>query len=369
MEAKPQSVYIWGLFNGKEYTVPDKVKELEAKNIVQVASGGHFYLALSQQGSLYAWGTTKYNRYGLSGEDQPVPRLIPLKVPIKGIAAGNWHSLLIDAEGKVLAAGHNKQGACGVGSFENVLAYTEVEGLRVKKVACGDCVSLFLTTEAELYSCGHGELHGHKTKEHLNKPKKLDFEGEPILTMAGGFSHCLAVTTKGQTYSWGDGKFHQLGHGKKQDEKQPRLIKGLEHVAVVQVTCTRGEKNAHSMAVTQDGSVYTWGAGYKGKLGHEAKWSHENMADEPLPRKMETIDYKVRAASAGGIHSSILNEEGEVLSFGCGSNGRLGHEKSSEYTYLYREGFPKRIDSLKGVFVTELQSSYYHNICLGFRRE
>ncbi len=40
---------------------------------------------------------------------------------------------------------------------------------------------------------------------------------------------------------------------------------------------------------------------------------------------METIDYKVVKVSAGGIHSNILNEEGEVLSFGCGSDGRLGH--------------------------------------------
>jgi alpha-tubulin suppressor-like RCC1 family protein len=40
---------------------------------------------------------------------------------------------------------------------------------------------------------------------------------------------------------------------------------------------------------------------------------------------MKTIDYKVSKVSAGGIHSNILSEKGEVLSFGCGSNGRLGH--------------------------------------------
>jgi regulator of chromosome condensation len=40
---------------------------------------------------------------------------------------------------------------------------------------------------------------------------------------------------------------------------------------------------------------------------------------------METIDCKVKKASAGGIHSSILSEGGEILTFGCGSNGRLGH--------------------------------------------
>lgn len=40
------------------------------------------------------------------------------------------------------------------------------------------------------------------------------------------------------------------------------------------------------MAVSEDGVVYTWGAGYKGKLGHEKQWTHENQADEPEPRKL-----------------------------------------------------------------------------------
>jgi alpha-tubulin suppressor-like RCC1 family protein len=44
---------------------------------------------------------------------------------------------------------------------------------------------------------------------------------------------------------------------------------------------------------------------------------------------MKTIDYKVTKVSAGGIHSNIINDNGEILSFGCGSNGRLGHSKST----------------------------------------
>lgn len=84
---------------------------------------------------------------------------------------------------------------------------------------------------------------------------------------------------------------------------------------------------------------------------------------------MKTIDYRVTKVSAGGIHSNILNDKGEVLSFGCGSNGRLGHAESKEYVYLYREGIPKAIESLKGVFVTNVESSYYHNICVGYKRE
>jgi alpha-tubulin suppressor-like RCC1 family protein len=42
------------------------MKELEGKGIVNVASGGNFYLALSSNGQLYGWGKVKYNRFGVT---------------------------------------------------------------------------------------------------------------------------------------------------------------------------------------------------------------------------------------------------------------------------------------------------------------
>ena len=102
------------------------MKELEQKGIISVASGGHFYLALSGDGMLFGWGATKYNRYGILGEDLTVPKQVPLKVQARSISAGNWHSMLIDSQGKLHAVGHNKQGACGIGSFNNVESFSEV---------------------------------------------------------------------------------------------------------------------------------------------------------------------------------------------------------------------------------------------------
>ena len=77
---KGQSVYIWGLFNGKEFTTPEKIKELEGKGIIKVASGGLFYLALSDTGAVFGWGAAKHSRYGISGDDSFIPRQIPLKL-------------------------------------------------------------------------------------------------------------------------------------------------------------------------------------------------------------------------------------------------------------------------------------------------
>lgn len=133
---------------------------------------------------------------------------------------------------------------------------------------------------------------------------------------------------------------------------------------MVSVSCTRGEKNAHSMAATEDGRVFTWGAGYKGKLGHYSQWSHADAADEPVPRQIKDIQIPVTKVLAGGIHSGILNKNGQILTFGCGSDGRIGHPESTDHRYLYREGFPRKIETLNGYFAIDASFSYYHNICV-----
>lgn len=48
------------------------------------------------------------------------------------------------------------------------------------------------------------------------------------------------------------------------------------------------------------------------------------------------IPFKVLKCCAGGIHSMLINDNNEAMSFGCGSDGRIGHEESKDHRYLYR---------------------------------
>ncbi len=72
---------------------------MEGKDIVEVKSGGFFYLCKTRNGKLYAWGTTKHAKFAYTGDDVMIPRLIPFSNRIKLIAAGNWHSLIVDENG------------------------------------------------------------------------------------------------------------------------------------------------------------------------------------------------------------------------------------------------------------------------------
>jgi alpha-tubulin suppressor-like RCC1 family protein len=148
--------------------------------------------------------------------------------------------LLVDYSGELYAVGHNKYGSCGNGNFLNLIEFTKSTlKEKVSQISVGDGVSLMITEGGDLYSCGHRERHGHKLNDHISKPTKLKFDSK-IIKVGAGFTHCLAVDEKGKLYSWGDGKCFQLGHGKKDDEKEPKQIKGLDSVFIVDVSCTRG---------------------------------------------------------------------------------------------------------------------------------
>ena len=91
--------------------------------------------------------------------------------------------------------------------------------------------------------------------------------------------------------------------------------------------------------------MYAWGDGYKGKLG----LGDQEFRYEPtlIPKENFSGD-TLRHVSAGGIHSSAVNEEGHVFTWGCGSDGRLEHPEAAGHRYLFRSDVPRIVDALKG---------------------
>jgi alpha-tubulin suppressor-like RCC1 family protein len=81
--------------------------------------------------------------------------------------------------------------------------------------------------------------------------------------------HSCAVASDGSAHTWGAGVPGALGHLKADEmmdhmEYTPCMVDDLTHVQVVSVACG----NRHTVALTSDGSVHTWGAGEFGQLGH-----------------------------------------------------------------------------------------------------
>jgi alpha-tubulin suppressor-like RCC1 family protein len=126
----------------------------------------------------------------------------------------------------------------------------------------------------------------------------------------GGF-HTLALTSDEQVYSFGMNDDGQLGIGNNDDRYIPILIEGIYNV----VQTAAG--NAHSLLLTGNGQVYSFGENISGQLGIG------NNNNVKIPTLISLIDNVVQI-SARENHSLLLTNNGHVYSFGDNALGQLG---------------------------------------------
>ena len=363
---KTNRVYTWGfgktgsLGTGKESSeiLPTYIKFKE--NIIAVSSGLHTIMCLTEDGNVYSSGCNKQGRIGLGNTGEVfVPTLIGLNnTKISFISCGKNHCLAISINKTALGTGYNKHGELGLGDYVDRFVFTPITCLNGIKTVSAGSISLFINEDNKIYSCGKGSLNGFAAAKDVNEPHLLpEFENESIVSMHSGYTHSACVNSQGQLYTWGEGFDYQLGNGNKNRQQVPKQVK-IEN-KIIQVNCSVGEKHCHSACIDEEGKVFTWGTGYKGKLGHG------DIEDVLLPKKIESLSgIKVIKCFSGGIHTAVLTDKGKCLTFGCGSDGRLGHKESENYNVLYKEDKPREIDFFSDKKVLDISCSYYHMIGL-----
>jgi alpha-tubulin suppressor-like RCC1 family protein len=92
---------------------------------------------------------------------------------------------------------------------------------------------------------GHGDNHPKKTAKLVEILRDKN-----VTKFACGPRHTLALTAEGAVYSWGYGGDGQLGHGDYQMLTMPAQIKALQAEHIIDLSC--GEK--HSMVLTSGGA-------------------------------------------------------------------------------------------------------------------
>ena len=239
--------------------------------------------------------------------------------------------------------------------------------MKIIGIACGNNYTLAWDEHGHLISWGsgrHGVL-GHGNEENILEPTlvKLHID-EKVVFADAGFAHCGIVTEGGNILMAGKGSDGALGLGSK--IKNPsstfRLIQNEEKVHFKEISCSKGEHHGHTLALSSQGEVFSWGDGYKGKLGLGEQQSRLT------PCKIDPSSFQgsvIEHVSAGGIHSTAVSIDGHAYSWGCGSDGRLGHPEAEGHRYLFRSDKPKLIESIncRGK-VIDIKASYYHTVAL-----
>jgi len=124
----------------------------------------------------------------------------------------------------------------------------------------------------------------------------LALQAKEIVRVCCGWSHSLAISANGAMYSWGWGAYFQLGHGDTDNRISPCLVKGFggDHLKVRSIAAG----GWHSACLCENGQVYTFGWGEMGQLGHGDRLARD------VPSLVEAVHAKDIAC--GSRHTVIV---------------------------------------------------------------
>lgn len=154
-----------------------------------------------------------------------------------------------------------------------------------------------------------------------------------ICQISCGWRHTLLVDSGGQAYSCGDGSNGKLGLGDELNATIPRLVGGLGAAKIAQVSCGQH----HSGLVAETGSVFTFGLGLYGQLGHG------DLTNQLSPRRIAGITDGLQI-SCGDMHTLLLRKDGRASAFGFAANGRLGLPASTIRMANAKPGAARSVD-------------------------
>jgi alpha-tubulin suppressor-like RCC1 family protein len=135
-------------------------------------------------------------------------------------------------------------------------------------------------------------------------------------------------------FTWGSNEMGQLGQEientttKDKDgysySALPIYLNNLKHLRISWVSAGDG----HTISVSKNGSVYSWGASACGQLGLERietmPRDSEGYPYQPNPAQIKLLsNVKVKEISCGDAHSIALTTEGKLYSWGGAGCGQL----------------------------------------------
>ncbi|XP_020627308.1 inhibitor of Bruton tyrosine kinase-like [Orbicella faveolata] len=141
--------------------------------------------------------------------------------------------------------------------------------------------------------------------------------------------HSVFLSVDGKVFTCGHGRGGRLGHGNEETLLVLQQVTALQGINCVSVTAGQD----HTVVVTDEGAVYTFGLNDSHQLGHS-----------PLPKQClwpKMVQLKlwkskdIVGAAAGRYHSVFFTRH-EVYT--CGLNaGQLGHAKGEKFQTLPRQ--------------------------------
>ena len=258
------------------------------------------------------------------------------------VACGLQHTLVVSSAASIYAWGYGADGQLGFPAQEDIFVPTRIDtvamsAVDVVMVAASGNSSAAVAKDGTVYTWGycHTGREGPypATIKEPTRRDKTAFGGSPAVMVACGTHHTMVLTADGRLWTFGKGSNGQLGHGGVEFQLEgggadwmykgvlaPTPITHFSEVLKTKIVMmAAGEE--HSMALTAEGVVYTWGSNKSFALGHQG------VGVYGTPVMLERASFtgsNVVYIQAGDHHSAAVTKEGTLFMWGCESDGVLG---------------------------------------------
>jgi alpha-tubulin suppressor-like RCC1 family protein len=365
---KDGTVWAWGnnrfgqLGDGTTADHLTPVQVVGLTDAVAIACGYAHSIAVKSDGTIWTWGSDSYGQLGegtafpivvknanhslgidgtssQSGAVRKTFQSTPVQVQglsdVIAIAGGREHTVAIKKDGTVWAWGNNFQNQLGIPGVRRSPVPLPVPGLtEATGISAGYEHTVAVTSDGTLWAWGFnkgGQL-GDRTKTNRSFPiaisvvprRDISHSGQSsekparppfpsnIIAIAAGGHHSIALSRDGTVWTWGNNAQGQLGDGSTENSSVPVRVEGLADVIAIAGGYT------HTLVLKKDGTVWAWGNNTFGQLGDGTK---RNSA---VPVQVKGLT-NVSAVSGGGCHSAALKRDGTVWTWGNNEYGQLGN--------------------------------------------
>ncbi|CAI5996915.1 unnamed protein product [Closterium sp. NIES-65] len=254
-------VWVWGQpwppADAKHVWVPARVPGL--KGVSSIVVGAFHNVALRGDGRVVAWGILSKQVW--------VPAKVPGLKGVRSIAVGAFHNLALKGDGRVVAWGSNEYGQLGTGDTQPRSLPVDLPQLTHAHVVRAACM---LSRHLRAI-CLHPHPHSSPAP---GGPQ------DPVHHFLHAVLPPCPPSSAQVVWAWGRGEHGRMGFGEDKTIKAvPTVVTLLAGETVVQASCG----GTHSLVVTLDGRMFTFGRVDDGRLGPAGSVTTGDLVRVPLP--------------------------------------------------------------------------------------
>ena len=282
-----------------------------------------------KQPALWLWGAGTFGRLG---DNSTISKSSPVQTVVGGT---NWqsitsgssgHSAAIKTDGTLWLWGCNCRGELGDSSTINKSnpVQTTSGGTNWKKVSSAAFRTAAIKTDGTLWNWGGGTSGalGNNATANQSIPVQTISATATWDSVSAACWGAVAIKIDGTLWTWGRNNIGQLGNNSTADRSSP-----IQTVSATTNWRQASASDYNTVAIKTDGTLWTWGCAINGVLGNNSTINQSS----PVQTVAAATNWKQvsLAGSTSIARIAAIKTDGTLWVWGAGSGGGLGHNSFS----------------------------------------